>query len=83
MTMTNIIELNLVEYAKLMNIFPQAVFYRLKANVPLPGVVDTARFRNLWILYYNNDTDITEAKKSFKIATGRGGNKKKKQKSSL
>lgn len=61
-----IIKLNQVEYAHKMCISVPAVSYRLAAKVVLPGVVKIERIKNWYILHYDTETDIREARESFK-----------------
>jgi len=54
------------EYADIMGIKQQAVQYRLKNGVKLPGVNRVEKFSRFYLLHFNEKTNVEEAKAEFK-----------------
>lgn len=64
--MAKIIKLNQPQYAKKMQVSKVSISYRIKHNIPLPGVVKIEKILDWYILHFEESTDLKEARKSFK-----------------
>jgi DNA-binding Lrp family transcriptional regulator len=60
-------ELTQKEYAEKMGVAPPAIHYRIRKNIPLPGIISIIHIGRSYALRFDNQTNVREAKKSFKI----------------
>lgn len=68
------------EYADLMDVTVSTISHRLRNEIKLPGIIKTEKFRDWWILYYEDSTDLVDAQLEFKVTSGRPPKIKKKKK---
>jgi len=60
-----VIKLTQKEYSKVMGVSQPAISYRIKNKLHLPGIVKKESFSRFYILHFDNQTVIKEAKKYF------------------
>jgi hypothetical protein len=59
-------KLSQAEYAKKVGATQPAISYRLKRGLNLPGIIEIEKFSRFYLLHFDTQVDIKEAKKMFK-----------------